>query len=53
MRICGGEAESVLVQVIIDVRNADRSLVRAEQPSLQQRRHPVGQRQQVFADLGA
>jgi hypothetical protein len=29
------EAESVLVQVIVDVRNADRSLVRAEQPSLQ------------------
>jgi predicted PurR-regulated permease PerM len=33
------------------VRSADRSLVRAQQPSLQQRRDPVGQRQQVLTHL--
>src|SRR5947207_6371747 len=45
------EAKRVLIQVIIQMRILDCSLVSSKQPSLQQRRNSIGQRQEVVTKL--
>jgi hypothetical protein len=46
------ESEGKLIQVVIQMRGSHRSLMRPQQPSFQQRRNSVRQRQQIVSDGG-
>src|SRR4030065_217540 len=51
MRSAAIEAEGELIEVVIQMLGADRSLVCAKQPSFQQRHHPVNSGQKFTGRL--